>query len=68
MKKIAYVGVDYHLNVLAIASLMKMSPLTALLKCPHYEKGHYRHESERKAKVSSPEDGIREKDNLKAGQ
>ncbi len=22
-------------------SLMKMSPLTAVLKCPHYERGYY---------------------------
>ena len=38
---------------------MKMSPLTAELKCPHYEKGHYSNESEREAEVSSPEDGGR---------
>ena len=25
---------------------MKMSPLTAILKWPHYVKGHYRHEPE----------------------
>jgi len=49
-------------------SLMKMSPLTAVLKCPHYEKGHYSNESEREAEVPSPEDGVREHNNLKAGQ
>ncbi len=38
-------------------SLMKMSPLTAVLKCPHYEKGHYSNESEREAEVPSPADG-----------
>ena len=38
---------------------MKMSPLTAELKCPHYEKGHYSNESEREAEVPSPEDGGR---------
>ena len=45
-----------------------MSPLTAELKCPHYEKGHYRHEPEREAEVPSPEDGGREQNNLKTGQ
>jgi len=40
-------------------SLMKMSPLTAVLKCPHYEKGHCSNESERQAEVPSPEDGDR---------
>jgi len=38
---------------------MKMSPLTAVLKCPHYEKGHYSNESERAAEVPSYEDGDR---------
>jgi hypothetical protein len=32
---------------------MKMSPLTAVLKCPHYEKGHDSNESEREAAVPS---------------
>jgi len=36
-----------------------MSPLTAVLKCPHYEKGHYGNESEREAEVPSHEDGRR---------
>ena len=36
---------------LLCVSLMKMSPLTAVLKCPHYEKGHYSNESEREAEV-----------------
>jgi len=40
-------------------SLMKMSPLTAVLKCPHYEKGHYSNESEGEAEVSSFRDGNR---------
>jgi hypothetical protein len=31
-----------------------------VLKCPHYEKGHYSNESERAAEVPSPEDGVRE--------
>jgi hypothetical protein len=39
-------------------SLMKMSPLTAVLKCPHYEKGHYSNESEREAEVPSFTDGF----------
>jgi len=30
---------------------MKMSPLTAVLKCPHYEKGHFKHESEGEAEA-----------------
>ena len=34
-------------------SLMKMSPLTAVLKCPHYEKGCFKHESEGEAEVPS---------------
>jgi len=40
-------------------SLMKMSPLTAVLKCPHYEKGHYSNESGRAAEVPSDKDGNR---------
>ena len=40
-------------------SLMKMSPLTAVLKCPYYEKGHYSNESERAAEVPSVKDGNR---------
>ena len=48
-------GEDLMLN--ACVSLMKMSPLTAVLKCPHYEKGHYSNESEREAEVPSPADG-----------
>ena len=36
---------------------MKMSPLTAELKCPHYEKGHYSNESEREAEVPFPKNG-----------
>jgi len=38
---------------------MKMSPLTAVLKCPHYEKGHCSNESEREAEVPSVKDGDR---------
>jgi hypothetical protein len=38
---------------------MKMSPLTAVLKCPHYEKGHFKHESEGAAEVPSVTDGNR---------
>ncbi len=34
-------------------SLMKMSPLTAVLKCPHYGKGHCSNESEGEAEVPS---------------
>ena len=40
-------------------SLMKMSPLTAVLKCPHYGKGHCSNESEREAEVPSVRDGDR---------
>jgi len=40
-------------------SLMKMSPLTAVLKCPHYEKGYFNNESERAAEVPSLKDGGR---------
>jgi len=47
---------------------MKMSPLTAVLKCPHYEKGHYRHEPERTAEVPSLEDGVREENYRKGSQ
>ena len=32
---------------------MKMSPLTAVLKCPHYEKGHFKDESEGEAEATS---------------
>jgi transposase len=46
-------------------SLIKLSPLTALLKCPHYEKGHYCNESERKAEVSSLKDGLEGKTTLR---
>ena len=38
---------------------MKMSPLTAVLKCPHYEKGYFNNESEREAEVPSVKDGNR---------
>ena len=44
----------------ACVSLMKMSPLTAVLKCPHYEKGYFNNESEREAEVPSLKDGVRE--------
>jgi len=40
-------------------SLMKVSPLTAVLKCPHYEKGYFKHESEGEAEVPSFTDGFR---------
>ena len=40
-------------------SLMKMSPLIAVLKCPYYGKGHYSNESERAAEVLSLKDGNR---------
>jgi hypothetical protein len=40
-------------------SLMKMSPLTAVLKCPHYEKGYFNNESEGEAEAPSPADGYR---------
>ncbi|HUV79943.1 MAG TPA: hypothetical protein VMW40_03850 [Candidatus Bathyarchaeia archaeon] len=43
----------------ACVSLMKMSPLTAVLKCPHYEKGYFNNESEREAEVPSVKDGNR---------
>ena len=46
-------------------SLMKMSPLAAVLKCPHYGKGHYINESERAAEVPSFRDGYRWEDHLK---
>jgi hypothetical protein len=36
---------------------MKMSPLTAVLKCPHYEKGYFNNESEREAEVRQLLDG-----------
>ncbi|GAI08243.1 unnamed protein product, partial [marine sediment metagenome] len=49
-------------------SLMKMSPLTAVLKCPHYEKGHYSNESERKAEVPSVKDGYRMQKYIKGSQ
>jgi hypothetical protein len=49
-------------------SLMKMSPLTAVLRCPHYEKGYFDNESEREAEVPSPADGVREQNHLKACQ
>ena len=45
-------------KTLNCVSLMKMSPLTAVLKCPHYEKGHYSNESEREAEVPSFTDGF----------
>jgi hypothetical protein len=38
---------------------MKMSLLTAVLKCPHYEKGHFKHESEGEAEVPSFTNGFR---------
>ena len=44
---------------LCCVSLMKMSPLTAVLKCPHYEKGHFKHESEGEAEAPSFTDGFR---------
>jgi hypothetical protein len=40
-------------------SLTKMLPLTAVLKCPHYEKGYYSNESEGEAEAPSPADGNR---------
>ena len=39
-------------------SNMKMSPLIAMLKCPHYEKGHFKNESAGEAQVPSFEDGV----------
>ena len=39
-------------------SVGKVSPLTAMLKCPHYEKGNIGHETEGEAEVSRIEDGI----------
>lgn len=44
---------------LRCVSNMKMSPLTAMLKCPHYEKGHFNNESAGEAEVPSFEDGLR---------
>ena|GEM_PF-3760473 len=41
-------------------TLMKMSPLTAVLKCPHYERRYYSNESEGAAEVPSLKDGLRE--------
>ncbi len=49
-------------------SLMKMSPLTAVLKCPHYEKGDFNNESEREAEVPSSADGYRWQNHLKGSQ
>ena len=43
---------------------MKISPLTAVLKCPHYDKGHCRHEPEGTAEVPSVRDGYRWEDDL----
>jgi len=34
---------------------MKMSLLTAVLKCPYYEKGHFKHESEEEAEEKTKE-------------
>ncbi len=38
-------------------SIANMSPLTAMLKCPYYEKGNIRHESQGEAKASCIENG-----------
>jgi hypothetical protein len=38
---------------------MKMSPLTAVLKYPHDEKGHFKDESEVEAEAPSFKDGFR---------
>jgi len=35
-----------------------MSPLTAVLKCPHYEKGHFKDESEGEAEAPSFTNGL----------
>jgi hypothetical protein len=38
---------------------MKMSPLTTVVQCPHYEKGQYRHELEGVKELPSREDSNR---------
>ena len=38
---VIYWTVVVKLIVPFCVSLMKMSPLTAVLKCPHYEKGYF---------------------------
>ena len=45
----------------------KMSSLTAMLKCPHYEKGNIRHETEGEAEVARIEDGIGWSDHAEGG-
>ena len=52
-------GIHGYQYVRTCVSLMKMSPLTAVLKCPHYGKGYFKHESEGEAEVPSFTDGFR---------
>ncbi len=49
--------VGNFVNLLCVSN-MKMSPPTAMLKCPHYEKGHFKNESAGEAPVPSFEDGF----------
>lgn len=47
---------------------MKMSSLTAVLKCLHYGKGYFSNESEIEAEVPSIRDGGRWEDNIERSQ
>ena len=58
---IAIMHVNVKKKVATCISLMKMSPLTAELKCPHYEKRHYRHEPERTAALRWQVEGVPQK-------